>query len=574
MNNESDEQKLDAEQELEFDEQELETVEISDKDIEEDDKKSRHARRQAKKEAKKNRSPEEKKRARRKKDFLALGILVSILAIVLAVPATRWPILNAVGFRGTLMIQVNEQDSAKPIIGASVMLEDDEMVRTNDDGWATFSATKLGKRVITVSKSGYGKETQAVVNKLGTTRPQAISLKVIGIKLDVVVLHWLSGNPLAGATVSYEKASATTDKTGLASIVIPPTDERKVVLDVAAPGFHTKKVDTDISVASREVSLVAAQMDYFISKRDGKFDIFTSRLDGNDQRKIIEATGKENEGLLQFSINRNNQYGILVANRDGKILNNRIVAGVYIVDLEKSTLRKIDEGSDVQLLDWVDDTIVYSKTIPELNYDDPNLSRIQSYNVTKSKASEIAQSNYFPINLVAQNKVFYMPADSYRVIEGAALTSYEVNSGARRTYLADKRLQYGTRARYDALELQDSDGKNYELIVASGVVKGIDRQPSNQLSFAQKPAGGQVLWTDRRDGQGALLIRSTAANDERIITKLGGLMHPVRFVGDSLAVVRVVTSQETADYVVDIGSGKLSKIVDVSNVSSLRMGAL
>jgi hypothetical protein len=308
--------------------------------------------------------------------------------------------------------------------------------------------------------------------------------------------------------------------------------------------------------------------------RDGKFDIFTSRLDGNDQRKSLKQPVKKMKGYFNLASNRNNQYGILVANRDGKILNNRIVAGVYIVDLEKSTLRKIDEGSDVQLLDWVDDTIVYSKTIPELNDDDPNLSRIQSYNVTKSKASEIAQSNYFPINLVAQNKVFYMPADSYRVIEGAALTSYEVNSGARRTYLADKRLQYGTRARYDALELQDSDGKNYELIVASGAVKGIDRQPGNQLSFAQKPAGGQVLWTDRRDGQGALLIRSTAANDERIITKLGGLMHPVRFVGDSLAVVRVVTSQETADYVVDIGSGKLSKIVDVSNVSSLRMGAL
>lgn len=574
MNDELEEQKTDTVQELELDEQELKTVEISDSAIEQDDTKTRHARRRAKKDAKKNRSPEEKRRARRKKDLIALGILLTILVALLVVPSTRWPVLNAVGFRGTLVVKVSEQESDKPVVGATVMLEDEEVVRTNNEGLAIFSETKLGKRVVTLTKSGYGKETRTVVNSLGTTRLQPIPLKVVGIQLDVVVLHWLSGNPLSGATVAFNKVTATTDKTGLASIVVPPTDERKVLLDVTAPGFHTKKVEADVSVASREVSLVAAQMNYFISKRDGKFDVFTSRLDGNDQRKIIEATGKENEGLLQFSVNRNNQYAILVANRDGKIQNNRIVAGIYLVDLEKSTLRKIDEGSDVQLLDWVDDAIVYSKTVPELKYDDPNFSRLQSYNVPKSKLVEVAQSNYFPISIVAQNKVFYMPADSYRIIEGAALTSYEVNSGTRRTYLADKRLQYGTRARYDALELQDNDGKNYELIVASGAVKGVDKQPGNQLNFAQKPAGGQVMWTDKRDGQGALLIRSIGANDERIITKLGGLVYPVRFAGDSLAVVRVVTSQETADYVVDIASGKLAKIVDVSNVGSLRMGIL
>lgn len=573
MKEDSEEQIANDEQELEFNEQELDAVEISDDAIEEDDKKSRQARRRAKKEAKKKRSVEEKKRARRKKDLIVLGLMLAVLGIVLAVPYTRWPLLNAVGFRGMLMVQVNQRGSEKPISDATVVLDDDEVSQTNDEGWATFSATKLGRRMVAVNKSGYGKESQEVVNSLGTTRTGPVSLKAVGIQLDVVVLHWLSGNPLAGATVSFEKASAKTDSTGLASIVIPPTDEKKVIIDVSAAGFHTKKVDTDIAVASREVSLIASSANYFISKRDGKFDIFASQLDGEGQRKIIEATGKESEGLIQFSINRNNQYAVLVANRDGKVQSNRIVAGVYVVDLEKSTLRKIDEGSDVQLLDWVDDAIVYTKTVSDLKYDDPALSRIQSYNVAKSKLAEVSQSNYFPISIVSQNKVFYLPSDSYRIIEGAALTSYDVNSGARRTYLADKRLQYGTRARYDILELQDSDGNNYELVVATGAVKGIDRQPGNQLNFALKPGGGQVLWSDRRDGQGALLIRSTAANDERIITKSGGLTHPVRFVGDGLAVVRVVTSQETADYVVDIASGKMSKIVDVSNVGSLRMGA-
>ncbi|MFO0971098.1 MAG: hypothetical protein U0520_01970 [Candidatus Saccharimonadales bacterium] len=328
---------------------------------------------------------------------------------------------------------------------------------------------------------------------------------------------------------------------------------------------------TDITVESREVSLVSAQKNYFLSKRDGRFDLFSSNLDGSDQRKIIEATrSKEDEGLLQFTIHRSNKQALLVATRDGKIQNGRLVAGIYLIDLEKASLKKIDEGSDIQLLDWVDSTMVYTKSDPGINYDDPAFSRLMSYNISNSRLAELAQTNYFAVAIAAQTKVFFMPSDPYRSIENAELTSIDIGTGSKRTYLSGKLINYATRPNYTALELQDNSGANFELQVGAGTTKAIDRRPGNTLRFALGPNGEQVAWADQRDGQGALLLRNLKSGEEKVMAKAGGLTVPLRFIADDLAVVRIATSQETADYVVSLASGRLSKISDVSNVGQMR----
>ncbi len=565
MNKQSDDLEINDD-DLIIDDQQLSDVEISDKAIEDEDKKLKGAKKKAKKESKKNLSTEDKKKNRRKRDFIIAGTTLVIVIILLLIPVTRWPILNTVGFRADLSFSVKAKDSNKPILKATIILEDGSEASTDSSGNAKIPGAKLGNHEVVINKSGYGAVTKQVVNGFGNTKTEDIKLKIIGIKLDVIALHWLSGDPINGATVSFQKSTAVSDKTGLASIIIPPTDSEKVKLDISAPGFATKQIETEVDVPSREVSLISDQKDYFISKRDGKLDIFTSDLDGQNQKKIIEATGKESESLVQFSINRNNQQAILVANRDGKVVGNRIVAGIYLVDLGKSTLKKIDEGSDVQLLDWADDTMAYTKSDANLKYDDPSMSKLMAYNLPKSRLNEVSSTNYFSLSLVAGSKIFYLPSDGYRAVEGSVVTSFDVNSSAKRTYLDGKRISYATHAKYDILELQDQDGKNYELNVNSGAIKNIDRQPADNIYFALRPGGGQVLWTDKRDGQGALITKSVNANDEKTVTKYGGMTYPVRYISDSLAIFRVVTSAETADYIVHLPSAKMTKIVDVSNV--------
>lgn len=531
---------LDDEVELEFDEHDLKDVEISDQTLEAEDKKSIEAKKQAKKTAKKILTPEERAARNKKRILIIAGAAIALLLVLLAVPFTRWPILNTIGFRGDAVITV-EDEAKKPVANASVRLTNGTVAASDKFGRAYLKDIPLGKQTAVIQKNGYGDKTTTFTNGFGSTQ-KTEQLKIIGIKLDVDIKDWLSAEAIEGAEVTFGESNALSDAAGRASLVIPPTDEKLIEIAVKRPGYLTKTIETETNVISREVVLVPAQKNYFVSKRDGKFDIFSSNLDGTDQRKIIEATGKEDESLLQLSIHRNNKQAILVSNRDGKVQNRRLVAGVYAIDLERASLSKIDEGSDIQLFGWSENSIAYSKSAPDLNYDDPSFSRIMGFNSQNNRLSQIAAANYFQSGLVAQNKVFYVPADAYRPIENGVLTSHDLGSGAKRMYLQDRQIHYIAQASYQTLELQDASGAAFELQIASGNVKAIDRRPAGSLVIALSPNGQTAAWSDRRDGQGALLARSVKEGNERVVARVGGLTHPVRFVSDNLVVARIVTS--------------------------------
>lgn len=558
-----------SEEPIQLEDEELAAVDISDNTLEQSDKQIKHAKKQAKKDAKKLRTSAEIKKIRLKKRLAIVGLISLFIAGLFVVPYTRWPILNFIGFRSDLLVTVKEKENQKAVGLVRLTLEDGSTGTADAFGKIRFRKQKLGPHTLNAQKTGYGTVTKELVNSFGTTSVD-VQMKVIGIQLNFDLKNWLSGQPVSGAITKFAKSTASSDQDGRASLVIPPTDKQKVTVEISAPGYLTKTVETDISVESREVSLVSAQKNYFLSKREGKFDIFSSNLDGSDQRKIIDATGKEEQSLLQFTVHKSNRQAILVANRDGMVQNGRLIAGVYSVDLEKASLKKIDQGSDIQILDWGENIIVYTKTDPTLNYDDPALSRLMSYNITSGKLSELSQTNYFAVSLLAQNKAYFMPSDPYRSIEGAVLTSVDVISGAKKTYLSGKQINYATRASYNTLELQDSSGAHFELQVANGVTKAIERRPNLNFSFANSPNGQIAAWTDKRDGQGALIIKDLKSNQDKVLVKSPGITNPVRFISDDMVVVRVATSEETADYVVHLSSGKLAKIIDVSNVGIIR----
>lgn len=542
-------------------------IEISDSDLASDDESTADAKKRAKKNAKRLRTPDQQKKARLKKILIVCAVAAVFFTGLLIIPLTRWPILNMAGFRGTLQVIVTSNQTKKEVTGALIRLNDGTQNTTNSSGTVKFKGVKLGPQELLIQKPGYGDLSQHITVGLGTTE-QKSQVKVIGIKLDVDVKNWLTNTPIEGALVSYKKESSESDKTGRATIIVPPTEEKSVEIQITAPGYATKKTKAELAVESREVTLVSAQKDYFVSKRDGKFDLFSANLDGSEQRKIIEATGKELSDLLQLSIHKNNKQALLVANREGKTVNGRFVAGIYLVDLEKSTLKKVDEGSDVNVLGWNGDVIAYTASPSDLKYNDPNFNRLQTLNIQNQKVSTIAEANYFSVAMVAQSKIFYVPTDPYQAVADGSLTSYDLGTKSKKSYLAGKQIRYAGRASYQTLELLDNNNQSYELQINNGSTKAIDRKNITNLVFQTSPNSTQAIWQEIRDGQGTLLQKNIKSNDEKVVVKAGGLVNPIRFVSDDLAVVRVVTSQETADYVVSLSASKMVKIVDVSNIGS------
>lgn len=560
--------------ELDIDVEGLGLVTISDDDLELVDKKKEQAKKHAKKNARLHRTPEEKKRTKRKKIIISTVVGVVILILLFAIPFTRWPILNAAGLRSTIVVSVTEKRSKQPISGVLFKLDTGQFALSDDGGNVQFTNVKLGARSLFLQKSGYSEMTIPFTAGIGTTKLASPTLKAIGVKLDIDINDWLSQAPIAKARVSIGDIYADSDDTGRASLIVPPTNKNEVSLTVTAPGYVQKVVEVQLNVQTSQVSLVADQKNYFISNRDGKYDIFSSNIDGTNQQRIIAATGIENPDLLQFSIDRNNSQALLVATRESSSKNGRIIAGVYAVDLAKAGLKKIDEGSDVQLQGWASDTMIYTKTDPNLNYDDPALTKLMSYNVTTGKLTLLTQSNYMPVTLVANNKVFYMPADAYRTIDNAALTSIDVTNGAHKTYLESKQIAFATQPGNNTVELQATDGSNFQIQVSSGSVQPLSRAPAPSFLFSTNQDGSKIAWTGVTDGQGTLFIQDSSGKNQRTVVKSAGLTGPVRLISPDLAVVRVVTTVETADYVVSLSNGKMAKIENVSNIKAPKTDGL
>ncbi len=132
---------------------------------------------------------------------------------------------------------------------------------------------------------------------------------------------------------------------------------------------------------------------------------------------------------------------------------------------------KIDEAVNISLLEWSDNVIAYTKGNVSLNYDDRNRTTLMIYNAASSKLSQVAQSRYFPVAQVFQNKLFYRITHSTASIEELVLTSQDLNSGAKKTYLNGRVIDNLQRSAYNTLDLRDDQGKSYELQIASGAIK-------------------------------------------------------------------------------------------------------
>ncbi|MDQ5970083.1 MAG: hypothetical protein QG593_600 [Patescibacteria group bacterium] len=273
----------DSESSINFDDDSFEDVHISDDDLISDDKNLKTAKKKAKKLSKSQLSEHEIKRLRRKKWIIGGVLILVIILLPLIVPFTRWPILNALGIRSTMDFVVIEKDDKIPLSNASVWLDETFFTLTDENGVGRFENTKLGNHNIRIQKNGYSREDIVVTTSLVKSQ-ETVEVKAIGIKLNLDIRNWLTGEPIVGATVGADKDTVKSDKTGRASIVIPPEDDKKVKLTVGAPGYIPQDVKPSYTTDSKEVALVSEAKNYFISKRDGKFDIFSSNIDGTSQQ--------------------------------------------------------------------------------------------------------------------------------------------------------------------------------------------------------------------------------------------------------------------------------------------------
>ena len=494
---------------------------------------------------------------------MALAVLV-----VVAVPSPRYAVLNTVGVRATASVAILDSETQLPLREVQVSLAGQD-TRTNENGLATFDDVRLGSQRLTITKSAYDTYTQSVTIGVGDNQIQPVNLVAIGTSFDFRIVDWLTQEPVLNAEVTFGENSAFVNSEGVAKLNTPTLSESSITVTASADGYVDEEVSIDTTTTELStVSLVLDRHHLFISKRDGTYDVYKVRADGSDEQRILSGTGNERDDL-RFDTSPSGEKSVLVATRDKNIVNEDgfVLSGMYLIDTKSGDLQKVDSSERIDLVGWIGEHIVYVKVQAGSSGQNPERHRLMSLNTATGQQHEIAASNFFNDVIVARDFVFYAPSDAYKQNPRPYLFRSNADGSTIDTVF-EKVVWTILRNGYDSIQF-DSEQVWYNGMVNQILNTQADSRPTNFTSrlYTDNLSGTKSAWVDIRDGKGSLIIADVASGEESTLISLGGLRNPIVWLSDDHLIFRVVTSTETADYVLNVNGGEPMKITDVTDVS-------
>lgn len=502
---------------------------------------------------------------------ITLAALAAGLLALSFYPATRYAILNVFGVRAGLNLQVIDATYGVPIKNASVTAGG-KTGTTDDSGKVSLSGVRLGKTELVITKRSFTPVKDTIIVGWGSNPfADPVQMTAVGSTYNFVITDWLSGKPIEKAEVSDGESTAITDKDGKTTLTIQPTDS-DIKLSIKADDYRTETLaisatDTD----SKAVKLVAGKPDIFVSKRSGKYDLYRRDVDGKNESIIVGATGSEQDplGLL---VHQDGNIVAFVSTREGKRdSSGYLLSNLYMVDATAKNLTKVSgtEASQIQLIDWVGDKLVFVKISSGPSAATAGRQQILVYDLKQDKVTELASANYFNDVEVYKGQVYYAQSTA----PGITPQLIRVNpDGTAKTTLVDKEVWQTYRTSYTQLLANAADNKWYQQNLGDAkmtALSGAPASPTHRI-YIDNPNGENTVWVDNRDGKGVLILQNlkdTSVADKIIFSK-GGLGYPIRWLSKKHLLVRVSNSQETADYILNIEGGDPVKVGDVTNTAT------
>ncbi len=497
-----------------------------------------------------------------------IAAVVVLMIIIVAVPTPRYAMLNTVGVRATASLSVIDSETKLPLKEVNVSLGDKQLL-TDDSGAVVLDGVRLGTQKLTIEKSAYDTYTQDIQIRVGSNNIATVELVSVGTSFKFELSDWLTNEPIKGAEVTFESNAAFADDTGLVTLNTPDNTSDSITVVAKAPGYADKEVtiNTQEEVVT-EVKMVVDRYHTFVSKRDGTYDVYRIRADGSDEKRLLEGSGNERSDI-RFDSSPSGKKAVLVATRDRNIKNSDgyVMSGLYLIDVLSGEFEKLDSSERIDIVGWIGETVVYVKVQAGASGRNPERHRLVTLNTGTKQLSQIAASNYFNDVLVANDYVFYAPSDAYKQNPRAFLFRSNADGSSIETVF-EKTVWTILRTGYNEI-IFDSEQTWYQGEVERIYNVELDARPTNFASrlYTENPSGSRAAWVDTRDGQGTLILVDTTSEKENTLVTQGGLRNPVVWLDDTHLMYRVVTSTETADYVISTQGGDAVKITNVTNVS-------
>lgn len=497
---------------------------------------------------------------------ITIATTVFVLIALAVVPVTRYAILNFIGVRASLSLQAVDEKSGFPIKNVTVSAGG-ASGQTDDQGKVTLSNVLLGKTQLELEKRSFTTVSESIVVGWGSNPfVDPFQMQAVGTSFTFIITDALSGKPINKVAVTDGESVALSDESGKAVLTLQPNSDE---INITIKGTDYRDEQKTILVTSKEdtkVSLYPARPDVFVSNRSGKFDLYKRDIDGKNEVILMAGTGNEqdNLGLL---VHPDAQVAAYATTRDGKRnIDGYLLSNLYMVDISGKTATKVEgtESEQIQLLDWVGDSLIFVKIVAGPSGNTAGRQKLMSYQAKQGKLIEIASANYFNDVEVIKGKVYYAISSSPQLVR------VEADNSAK-TVLLNNETWMLYRTTFDKLLANAANNKWYEQTIGEASMKAATSVPANPTHriYVDNFSGTYSVWRDTRDGKGVLLLHDIKnPAEDKVIATVPGLNYPIRWLSDKHLIVRISTSQETADYVLNIEGGELKKIGDVTNTAA------
>lgn len=465
--------------------------------------------------------------------------ITAALAVVLffAIPVTRYAALGLF-LQQDFSVVVVDSLSGRPVSSAQVSLGD-RSLSTDGEGKASLRVP-VGPYRMTVEKAHYETTGQDVVVPVRKQQaPFSVKLVATGRPIPVTVLSSITGKPVAGATVTAENSTATTDSSGQATLVVPANPGPEVAATLSAEGYNSADITVKPVTEDDEANifkLTPSGKIYFLSNQSGTIDVVKANLDGTDRQTVLAGTGKEARGETVLLATRDWRYLALLSKRDGG--ND---AKLFLIDTADGSVTNMDEGeANFTLVGWEGHRFLYTVDRYKMKEWEPKKQALKSYDADAKKLTTIDQTvaegnntydykrEYLSTVYVVGGRAVYSKnwqGYYYSSLDKQATLVSVLPDGSDKKTVKTFDTTWAEARPYGADELYlIAQDKVFEY--EDGTVTELPDKTSNDVynapyaTYLASPDGKRTFWSQDRDGKLAFFVGDADAGNEQHIATL------------------------------------------------------
>jgi len=500
--------------------------------------------------------------------YSTIVIVVAAIGALATIPTSRYYALNSVGVRSAASLTIIDNTTQLPLKNVTVELGTGK-ARSNKDGIVRLQDLQLGTQSLAISQPGFATISQTVTLGLGSNPLGDFTLNAVGTQYRFKLTDYLSGKTVKNAEITSGDSNALSDETGL---LVLTTEEGQIgerPAKITADGYRAESVSLEPGQKqSRTIVMVPAQKEVYISKQSGKYDLYSIDIDGKNKQMLLAASGQEDADMSVVQ-NDDASEAAVVSKRDTtRNQDSYPLQALTLIDVEDGTKLTLDHSERIQIVDWIQDKLIYVKIKAGTSAGNPERYQLMSYDFRSTARLQLASANYFSDVVSAKGAVYYAASNNF---QGGVSQLVKINpDNTGKQVILDKSDVWNIiRTSYDSFDLSVLQSRySYKLGDPSAVkVSGTSVTNAETRFYLDAADGNHALWTDSRDGNGVLLVtNATTGKDTTLVTQTG-LTYPTRWLNARTIVYRVTTPTETADYAVSLDGSAAKKIVDLTNTA-------